>query len=79
MVEDFDKVLEELIRLNEGQAQGDWVITEGFHALTSLKFKGKDKKPTFNPSSGIPVKIFINKKTGELKTYYANQFQKEDE
>lgn len=67
---DPTKVQKLLNQLNKGK-NGPWVPLDGYRALTVLEFQS-DKSATFNPSEGIPLKVFINVKTGEIKIYHVN-------
>jgi len=49
---------------------GNWEVQKQVHALTEVQ-KVKDDKYAFNPGSGIPVKVFINIETGEMRLYPA--------
>jgi len=50
-----------------------WQKIDGYHALT--KFEYNDGSPLFNPSTGIPLKAFLNIRTGEIKTFVASIFR----
>lgn len=69
----IDEILKEL---NGGKITGTWMAIPGNHALTVVNFNGKEAN--FNPGSGIPLKVFINVKTGEIKIYHATVFLKDD-
>lgn len=65
-------VKEILDTLNSGQA-GAWAVPEGVHALTQVT-KEDSGQLAFNPGSGIPVKVFFNQSTGEIRLYPAMMF-----
>lgn len=69
-MEDQDKINKILKSLNKGKLDGDWIEAKGNHALTVVEFDGKNAN--FMPGAGIPLKAFINTKTGEIKSYHAN-------
>lgn len=73
MPEDTTKIHTKLRELNGGEIDGDWVSADGNHALTKLVMGtgGLD----FHAASGIPLKSFVNKQTGEVKTYLASHFE----
>lgn len=50
-----------------------WQEFPGYTALT--KFEFNNGAAVFTPSSGIPIKAFLNTKTGEIKTYLASIFE----
>jgi hypothetical protein len=83
----MDKVnsIENILReLNSG-VDKNWVAAPGIAALTSVTVSeaetsiGNNPQVTFNASRGVIVKIFINKKTGETKTYLAKALSDDPE
>jgi len=78
-MEDADKVKAKLNELNAGDLKGPWAIAEGLHALTAFKFDnpGQNEAAEFNPASGVPVKLFVHKRTGELKMFSAFLFRRD--
>ena len=62
----IEKILEEL---NTGDSQKPWVETSGIHAVRQIEVTGgkliKDK------DTGFVLKFFINRKTGEVRSFYA--------
>jgi hypothetical protein len=50
-----------------------WQEFPGYHALT--KFDYNNKAPIFTPSSGVPVKVFLNSNTGEIRIFLASIFE----
>ena len=50
-----------------------WQEFMGYSALT--KFDYNNGAPTFNPSSGVPVKAFLNTRTGEIRIFLASIFE----
>ena len=82
-MEDTQKIQQKLNELNSkesplfhlgGQFAGPWVHVAGYFALTGVDLK--EGGSTFNPSFGVPVKVFMNNKTGEIKTFSACLFEK---
>lgn len=61
--------------LNRGKVQGEWIAAPGNNALTIVEINGTEAN--FNPSSGMPLKAFININTGEIKIYHASVFMKD--
>lgn len=54
-----------------------WIFADGLHALTKVQFEnGPD--PVFYPSSGIPIKVFMNTDTGEIRMFPIAIFKAED-
>jgi len=45
----------------------------GYSALT--KFDYNNGAPIFNPASGVPIKAFLNSRTGEIKIFLASIFE----
>lgn len=61
-------------KINELNSQGgSWATFNGTYALTQVDVT-KDS-PTFFPASGVPVIIFVNNTTGELKLFPVIIFQ----
>ena len=82
-MEDVEKVQKLLNELNAKEAPlhglggafaGPWVHIQGYFAITGFDFK--EGGNIFNPSFGVPVKVFMNNKTGEIKIYSAFLFEK---
>jgi hypothetical protein len=68
MEDDPEKVNDILDTLNTGLANDEWEEAEGYAALINVD--GPVEKPNFDPSQGIIVKVFVNTRTGEIKTYH---------
>lgn len=75
-MENLIKVKKRVDMLNKGKSSNPWFAFDGFHALTKFKFGKGDESPTFYPSSGIILKVFINSETGELRVFPAKAFNK---
>lgn len=60
------KILKEL---NGGKLQGDWEDSSGHHVMLAVN-KDPLQGVKFDSNSGLVVKNFINRKTGEVKTYW---------
>lgn len=74
------KVLQKINELNSkelrdvsGQIIPQWTSISGYFALTGFEFG--NGSPNFNPGFGVPVKVFMNTRTGEIKTFSANHFE----
>ena len=66
-MEDPKKVqakIDELIKSNGHK----WVALNGAHAITKVDVKG-DSDFVFYPSSGMPVKVFVDLLTGETRSF----------
>lgn len=64
-------------KLNELNATGQpgspfWIVAEGLRALTSMTYE--NGVVAFNPNNGIPLKVFVNTLSGELKLFDARLF-----
>ena len=64
-------------KLNELNAPGqsgapNWVVTEGLVALMSMSVAAG--RITFQSDNGLPIKSFVNVRTGEVKLYDARLF-----
>ena len=73
--EDSKKVSAIIRSLNK--KGGSWVAVEGYYALTSINYSGEKGKAKFDPAKGIPVKIFVNKKDGEVKAFFIEHVLKD--
>lgn len=72
-MEDPEKIKSKLKELGEG-----WVEANGYHALTSVEYsKQNPNGSTFNPARGIPLKVFVNPSSGEIKSFLADSFEKD--
>src|SRR5258706_11264601 len=67
-------VIDELNNLG-GPGKGYWVEAQGYHALTAMEIKGN--RLSAIPNSATPLKVFVNRKTGELRTYVSPVFDNE--
>lgn len=56
------------------EGKGTWNAIEGYFALTGFEFD-KGNGNVFNPSFGVPVKVFMNTTTGEIRVFSAYFFQ----
>lgn len=50
-----------------------WVAIEGYFALTG--FSNKSGQSVFNSAFGVPVKVFLNNKTGAIEIFSSNLFE----
>lgn len=71
---DPTKVQQKLNELNAAGNPGapNWIVSEGLKAVTSMSLEGE--KITFNPNAGIPLKVFVNITSGEVKLFDARKF-----
>ncbi len=67
-MQDPEKIKEVLEHLGP-----DWVEAQGKHALT--KVDDSSGTPVFYPTTGAITKVFVNPKTGEMRTYLAENFE----
>lgn len=68
------KTIQETINnLNKEYNSGQWVAMSGVQALTNVEKNGDSF--SFLPASGTPVKVFLNKTTGEIKLFPALLFE----
>jgi len=74
-MQDPEKIRRKIQELNRDG--GDWVEAEGNHALTKVEGEFRGGKVTFFPSSGIPLKVFISRRTGEIKIFPAIMFERD--
>lgn len=50
-----------------------WVAADGYNAITRMELQD-DGSIAFNPSVGVPTKVFVNQATGEIKLFDARTF-----
>lgn len=75
MEDEPKKIKNILANLKEQSGNQDWEEIEGYQALTTVR-----KSPigvSFDPSSGVIIKGFINRTTGEVRTYFYKAAAKE--
>jgi hypothetical protein len=62
-------------QLNANSPAGErgWTPLAGLHALTQFQFL-QNSGAMFTPSSGYPIKVFVNTITGEVKIFPAINF-----
>lgn len=60
----IDKTLE---TLNQGDTAKPWIAVDGYNAVTQVSID--TDPPTFFADSGIMIKAFVNRNTGELRFY----------
>lgn len=77
LMEDTTKVQKKVDELNSKEKPGNqgWTALNGYNALTRFEFGDSTKGATFYPSSGIPVKVFINAADGEIRVFPATFFE----
>jgi hypothetical protein len=68
-------LVQEIIDKLEREAPGGWTTEPGYFAFTGFEFN--NGSPRFNPLYGVPVKIFTNRTTGEVRTYGAEKFERD--
>ena len=69
------KVQQKVDELNNESKIGQWIPSDGLSAMTGFKYGFSDNDSQFLVGSGIPVKIFFNNKTGEVKIFLAVLFR----
>ncbi len=74
-MENNKKVQEVLKELNGERKKPIWFPVDGFKLLPEVTYKKARKDVSINPSSGYPVKIFVNIQTGEIKVFAAILFE----
>lgn len=67
--EDIRQINKILESLNGGTVEGDWESADGFHVMTAVTFD-QSGGATFFPDQGMPVKNFVNRKTGEVRAFH---------
>lgn len=72
---DPEKIQNKITELNN--QGGSWQEIEGNNALTKVEFSDSGTK--FYPSSGVPVKMFVNRISGEIKLFPAFIFKLDNE
>lgn len=65
----IDQKIAELSRLTNHI----WKEAQGYHALTMVDIRTSGV--AFNPASGIPIKVFVDTVSGELKMFPASMFE----
>lgn len=70
MVEDDAKVAAYLRQLNSSET-GKWFAAEGFYIWGAFVFGRGGQSNTVKAGEGVVVKVFINNRTGEIKTVLA--------
>lgn len=75
-MEDDNKVAAKIAELQK-QTGHKWVQATGFYAITGFEFEKPNQSPNFNPAHGVPVKIFIDTVTGEIRTFAASIFRRD--
>ena len=68
MKDNETKIKNQLDELNKESGVDVWTTAQGFHAITAVTKEGDGFQ--FNPASGIIVKAFINKNTGEIRVFH---------
>ena len=72
-MENAAKVGAKIVDLQK-QTGHKWVHVNGFNAVTGFDY-GTGQGANFNPGFGLPVKIFIDTVTGEVKLFSADLFK----
>lgn len=76
LMEDPTKVAIKIAELN--RTGGDWIAANGTNALTNVSGDFRtNANIVFQPSNGIPVKVFMNKTNGEMKLFPAVLFERD--
>lgn len=71
MAENNQKIQQYIQFLNNLTPGQTWVPADGYQALTKIDIE----KKVFYPNNGIPVKVFINQTTGEMRMFPASIFE----
>jgi len=50
----------------------NWIATDGLRTLTGMNVE--NEVITFTPNNGIPLKVFVNTESGEIKIFDARKF-----
>jgi hypothetical protein len=62
-----------VLELNGNNPSGPWIVAGGVHAITALNIPSEGTFE-FQPNTGLPVKVFIHRNTGEFKIFDARIF-----
>lgn len=73
MPEDPQKIQDKIRELNASTPGQFWITVQENHALTKVDFR--NGKVVFFPSSGVIIKIFFNRSTGEIRIFPAKMFE----
>ncbi|MEK7135172.1 MAG: hypothetical protein AAB780_00505 [Patescibacteria group bacterium] len=73
--EDLVKITTKLRELNGGTEVGNWVLVSEVYAPEKFVYTGPDQGRT-EDSLAYPMRMFVNKATGEVKIYSAKAFLK---
>ncbi len=73
-MENVSKINAKLAELKNNTGH-DWLHISGFSAITGFDFGQNGQSPNFNPGFGYPVKVFVDKVTGEVKLFSAGLFK----
>ena len=72
---DSEQIQKQLRRLNKGLKVPVWFPVDlDYYALTAVQVD-PDGKTEFFPGKGLPGKVFINEKTGEMRIFHINAFK----
>lgn len=53
-----------------------WIEVLGYHTVTSIDYTKKNPNASvFNPTKGVPLKVFVNPINGEVKMFLADLFE----
>ena len=77
-MEDPLKVQQKINDLNSNDPQGalkPWIHYSGYFALTRVELND-GVGPVFNPSIGIPMKVFTHQLTGEIRMFPSQFFER---
>lgn len=72
---DPNKIQQKIIELNaDGQPGAPyWIANNSLNTVTTI-IRNEDGSLTFNGNSGVPLQIFTNTNTGEIKAFDARAF-----
>lgn len=77
MVEDDEKVVAYLSKLNKGVTGSPWKAASGFNMLLGFEFGKVGQNNIIKAGEGVVVKVFFNNNTGEIKTVLAQAMVKD--
>jgi len=70
-----EKINAKLVELNSGETGAPWTAIEGQNALMQTDFNTSGA--VFNMGKAVVVKLFMNRNTGELKTFPLQMFKQD--
>ena len=71
------KKASEILQELNGITGTDWQIGDALNAYMKVEMNPATGKYTFFPNSGTIVTVFVNTKTGELKSYFEGLIERD--